>query len=169
MTIAREITDIVVRLEEAASSMPKLWDGRQSILEMKNAGNCQWRQMEWMGFYFEFLCKNAFDGILEMPGMRYGRAEFDAFCNINWDFKAHAINSTAHKIITNDMEAVASAVNEHDHYELILAMSKVEYNDEDRTFKRWHDELKGGTPRRSKVMIDVPKIPDKSIVSLENF
>ena len=222
MTIAQEIADLVARLEEAANGMPKLWDGRQSILEMKNAGNRQWRQMEWMGFYFEFLCENAFDGILEMPGMQYGRTEFDAFSKINWDFKAHAINSATHRIITNDMEAVASTVSEHGHYGLIIAMGKVEYNDEERTFKRLHDELKGGksdyeenriargatsrlrktefvlkgihflcldansleqcggsfqkgfrnsggTPRRSKVMIDVPKIPDESIVSLKNF
>lgn len=222
MAIAKEITDIVVRLEEAANGMPKLWDGRQSILEMKDAGGRQWRQMEWMGFYFEFLCQDAFDGILEMPGMRYGRAEFDAFCKINWDFKAHAINSATHRIIANDMEAVASAVSEHGHYGLILAMGKVEYNDEERSFKRWHDELKGGksdyelnriargaasrlrktefaleeiqflcldadsldqcggsfqqgfrnsddNPRRPKVMIDVRKIPDASIVSLKNF
>ena len=44
MAIAREITDIVARLEEATNGMPKLWDGKQSILKMKNAGNCQWRQ-----------------------------------------------------------------------------------------------------------------------------
>ena len=222
MAIAQEITDIVARLKEATNGMPKLWDGRESILKMKNAGSRQWRQMEWMGFYFEFLCENAFDSILEMLGMRYGRTEFDAFRKINWDFKAHAINSATHRIITNDMEAVASTVSEHGHYGLIIAMGKVEYNDEERTFKRWHDELKGGksdyeenriargatsrlrktefvlegihflgldansldqcggsfqqgfrnfdgNPRRPKVMIDVRKIPDESIVSLKNF
>lgn len=222
MVAVKEITDTVARLEAAANGMPKMWDGRQSILEMKNAGNRQWRQMEWMGFYFEFLCENAFGSILEMPGMRYGRAEFDAFRKINWDFKAHAINTTSRRVITNDKEAVESAVSEHGYYGLIIAVGKVEYNDEERSFKRWHDELKGGksdyelnriargaasrfrktefalekiqflcldadsldqcggsfqkgfrnsggTPRRSKVMIDVPIIPDESIVSLKNF
>lgn len=144
MAVAQEITDIVARLEEAANGMPKLWDGRQSILKMKNAGGRQWRQMEWMGFYFEFLCENAFDSILEMPGMRYGKAEFDAFGTINWDFKAHAVNTTSRRVIINDKEAVESAVSEQGHYGLIIAMGKVEYNDEERTFKRWHDELKGG-------------------------
>ena len=144
MVIGQKITDTVARLEEAANGMPKMWDGRRSILEMKNAGGRQWRQMEWMGFYFEFLCQNAFSGILEMPGMRYGKAEFDAFGTINWDFKAHAVNTTSRRVITNDKEAVESAVSEHGHYGLIIAVGKVEYNDEERSFKRWHDALKGG-------------------------
>ncbi len=31
-------------------SIPKLWDGKTSILEMKNADFNQWKQMEWILF-----------------------------------------------------------------------------------------------------------------------
>ena len=38
------------------ADLPTKWDGKQSILELKNA-NFNWRQMEWWGFYFEYLCR----------------------------------------------------------------------------------------------------------------
>ena len=124
--------------------MPGLWDGREAVLAMKEAGYAHWKQMEWMGFYFQFLCEKTFADILEMPGPRYGRTEFDAFGSIPWDFKAHAANTTGHQVITNDAKAVEKAVAQHGYYGLILAIGFVEYNDEERTFKQWHDALKGG-------------------------
>ena len=38
-------------------------------------------------FYFKFLCQKHFDGIIDIPGKKYGTAEFDAFREISWDFK----------------------------------------------------------------------------------
>ncbi|MCY3615616.1 MAG: hypothetical protein OXH03_11075 [Bacteroidetes bacterium] len=127
--------------------MPSVWDGRESILEMKNGGSRHWRQMEWMGFYFQFLCERHFDGILSMPGKRYGNTEFDAIGKMCWDFKAHAGNSHSHKIITNATDAVEQTLEEYGYYGLVLAVGKVDYNDEERTFKAWHDELKGERSR----------------------
>lgn len=124
--------------------MPTRWDAREAILAMKDAAYPHWRQMEWIGFYFQFLCESAYKGILEMPGKRYGRVEFDAFAEICWDFKAHAANTMRHDLITNDSEAIANAIQEYGYYGLILAIGEVEYNDEERTFKKWHDALKGG-------------------------
>ena len=34
------------------STLPKKVDGKAAILELKQAGY-QWRQMEWIGWYFE--------------------------------------------------------------------------------------------------------------------
>lgn len=147
------LKDTVESLRTASRDIPKFWDGRASILEMKNSGSRQWRQMEWMGFYFEFLCEKTFADILEMPGKRYGKTEFDAFNGISWDFKTHAGNTTTHTIIANDTEAIASTIDEYGYYGLILAMGQVEYNDEERTFKRWHDELKGGPSRYEQLRI----------------
>ena len=144
MVSRAEIGELANTLQNAARQIPKHWDGREAILEMKNSGSRQWRQMEWMGFYFEFLCDKTFASILDMPGKSYGRSKFDAFRKISWDFKTHAANTTNHAIITNDTEAIEQTIDEHGHYGLILAIGEVEYNDEERTFKRWHDELKGG-------------------------
>lgn len=141
--INQEIIDTIERLQNASRNMPKIWDGRSAILEMKEAGSKQWRQMEWMGFYFEFLCENHFDAIIDMPGKKYGNTRFDAFREISWDFKTHAANTTNHTVITNDAKAIVNTISDYDYYGVILAIGEVEYNDEEKTFKKWHDELKG--------------------------
>ena len=33
---------------------PKIIDGKDAILEMKEGNSKNWKQMEWMGFYFEY-------------------------------------------------------------------------------------------------------------------
>lgn len=142
--LPKTITDTVENLRLAAQNIPKVWDGRAAILEMKNAGYKHWRQMEWIGFYFQFLCEKHFDGLVEMPGVTYGRTEFDAFHQISWDFKAHAFNTTTHNVIANDAEAIANTLSDYGYYGLILAVGEVEYNDEERRFKKWHDQLKEG-------------------------
>lgn len=98
--------------------------------------------MEWMGFYFEYLCHKKFSNIIEIPGKKYNNTEFDAFQIISWDFKTHAANTTRHDVVTNDVEAIRNTIKEYDYYGMILAIGEVEYNDEERTFKRWHDEIK---------------------------
>ncbi|MBU4480818.1 site-specific DNA-methyltransferase [Patescibacteria group bacterium] len=124
--------------------IPKLWNGRKSILEMKKANFPHWKQMEWIGFYFQFLCEKYLSKIMKIPGPKYGRVEFDSFKNIPWDFKAHAMNTSSHQIIVNDSEATAKGIKNYGKVGLILALGKVLYNDEDRIFQKWHEALKGG-------------------------
>ncbi len=100
--------------------------------------------MEWIGFYFQFLCNKYLSRSMAIPGPRYGNAAFDGFKEIPWDFKAHAMNTSSHQIIVNDSEATANAVRDYGSVGLILAIGKVLYNDEDRTFQKWHEKLKGG-------------------------
>ncbi len=131
------------KIETHLAEISTEWDGKKAILEMKNNGSRHWRQMEWIGFYFQYLCETHLHPIMEIPGPKYGNPEFDGFMEIPWDFKAHAMNTSSHKIIVNDSEAIASALNEFGAIGLILAMGKVTYNDENRTFQQWHDALKG--------------------------
>jgi len=127
------------------SDIPKFWSGKQVIQEMKKAGFPHWRPMEWIGFYFQFLCGKYLSAIMQIPGPKYGRAEFDGFLKIPWDFNAHAMNTSSHQIIVNDSQAISTGIREYGSVGLILAMGKVEYNDEARTFQKWHTALKGGT------------------------
>lgn len=124
--------------------IPKNWKGKESILEMKKADYNQWKQMEWIGFYFQFLCFKHLSDIMEIPGPKYGNVKFDAFKNVPWDFKAHAMNTSSHQIIVNDSQATADAIKDYKEVGLILALGKVSYNDEKRTFQKWHEKLKGG-------------------------
>lgn len=53
----KKMQDDVDLLQDMLQSIPTFWDGKQSILTLKEH-NYQWRQMEWIGFYFEWLCKD---------------------------------------------------------------------------------------------------------------
>lgn len=126
------------------NNIPQKWDGKSAILEMKNKSFPQWRQMEWIGFYFEFLCRNILSDIMDIPGPKYGNVRFDGFKEIPWDFKAHAANTSSHKVIINDTEALMEAINQFNMVGIIIAIGEVTYNDKDRTFQKWHENLKGG-------------------------
>lgn len=135
---------IAKEISQGFKNIPILWDGRRSILEMKGSGFKQWKQMEWIGWYFQFLCERLLREIIKIPGPKYGNVQFDGLKKIPWDFKAHAINTSSHQIIVNDSEATASAIKDFGCVGLILAMGEVKYNDDKRTFQKWHEALKGG-------------------------
>lgn len=136
----------ILSAKSLLSTLPVIWDGKESVLELKEA-NFNWRQMEWLGFYFEHLCYERLEDSFEIPGDRYGTARtacFDLKGSINWDLKAKAIKSDDHRSILNDTEAMNWSIKEYGAHGLIIALCDVEYNDDDRTFQKWHQELKGG-------------------------
>jgi len=142
--------DDLQKIKAGLVKIPKFWDGKTAILEMKNAGGKHWRQMEWMGFYFEFLCEKYLKNVLSFHEKKYGNVSFDGFGRIPLDFKAHAMNTNSHKIIVNDLEAILSAVEEFGVVGLVIAVGKVKYNDEARVFQKWHQVLKGGKSKYEK-------------------
>lgn len=58
------------------SNIPKIWDGQKCIVEMKKANFSHWKQMEWIGFYFQFLCEKYLCDIMEIPGPKYDNVRF---------------------------------------------------------------------------------------------
>ena len=139
----KKIIDTAEKLRLAFHNMPKVWDGRESILEMKSANFRYWRQMEWMDFYFTFLCQKHFTGIIDIPGKKYGITEFDAFSEISWDFKVDSIDSGAYSVAANDADAIEDTLHDYGYYGTILAIGDMEFDDEETSFKKWHDELRG--------------------------
>lgn len=145
--------DIAEQIVQSLRRSPKYWDGKQSILEMRDAGFPHWRQMEWIGFYFQYLCQKHLSGLVQIPGPKYGNVVFDGFLEIPWDFKAHASNTSSHQVIVNDAEAVSRGIQDYGSVGVILAVGKVEYNDESRSFQQWHNHLKGGISEYEKERI----------------
>ncbi len=139
--LEKKIIDTVEKLRFVSQNMPKVWNGRKSILEMKDANYKHWRRTEWLESYFKFSSEKHFDSILYIPGKIYGVTEFDAFREILWDFKTHAVNTTNHNIVTNDAEAIEATINNYGYYGIILAVGEIEYNDKDGTFKKWQNRL----------------------------
>ena len=123
--------------------LPTDWDGRESILELKDA-DYQWPQMEWWAFYFEYKASLLLQDVCEIPGEKFDNVEFDLKRTVNWDLKAKAIKSDDHKVILNDTAAMRESIVRHGAHGKIIALCDVEYNDEKRSFQQWHDELKGG-------------------------
>jgi len=144
----QEFEKIAKILAHHLENVPRKWDAKSVILEMKNAGSKQWRQMEWMGFYFEFLCDKLLSSGTHFAARDekgvYGNVQFDGFFEIPWDYKVHATNTSSHHVIVNDRVAIESAVEDYGVVGVIMAIGDVEYNDENRTFQKWHSELKGG-------------------------
>ncbi len=137
--------------------MPAVWDGRKAIREMQKAGYPHWKQMEWIGFYFQFLCDTKLPPLIKVPGPKYGRVEFDGFSEIPWDFKVHPnknANGQKNKsVIVNDRLATTNAIKQFGGAGLILAIGDAKYNDEDRSFQIWHQEFKGGLSNYEKQRI----------------
>ena len=58
--------------------IPKFIDGKEAITEMKNGGSRNWRQMEWIGWWFEYFIEGKIKPRLGMMvGPRYGNTTFD--------------------------------------------------------------------------------------------
>ncbi|MBI2635663.1 MAG: hypothetical protein HYW79_03965 [Parcubacteria group bacterium] len=148
---------LAIQLEKLLKKIPAFWDGRKAILEMKGTGYSHWKQMEWIGFYFQFLCDTKLSPLVKIPGPKYNRVEFDGFAEIPWDFKAHpnknATGQENKSIIINDRLATIKAIKQFGEAGLILAIGDAEYNDENRSFQIWHKKLKGGLSNYEKQRI----------------
>lgn len=135
---------------------PVDWDGKMSIQRMRE-DDFQWRQMEWIGFFFEWLCHRVVCPPISVPGPTYGNVTFDGYWNIPWDFKAHVARDAKgleqHRFIVNDQEAIHDAIREHGQLGLIVAIGEATFNDKDGAFKRWHDRLKGERSKYEQIRI----------------
>ena len=144
------ILQISKQIGEQIRNIPKIWDGKKAIVEMKESGYSHWKQMEWIGFYFEYLCQKHLKDIMEFHKIKYGRTSFDGFCEVPFDFKAHALNTEVHNVVINDTEATIKAIEKYGYVIVIMALGKVTYNDEDREFQKWHQKIKGGKSKYEK-------------------
>lgn len=180
----KEVCNIIGPL---VSKIPMSWDGKKCILEMKKDNARNWKQMEWIGWYFEYWCQKNLNKIMEMPfSKKYGSVSFDGYLEIPWDFKSHAIES-GNKIIINDSEAISNAISDFGCMGLILATGSVIYDNQSGDFKKWHDVLKGGksnyetkrivrnAPSRKRKSnmkiskIDLIKIDDELLIKCDSF
>lgn len=133
----------IAKAKHALATLPRVWDGTKSVLELKEA-DYNWRQMEWWAFYFEHLCHERLAGVFQIPGERFGTVGFDLKGCVNWDMKAKAIKSDDHKCILNDCSAIDATIAKYGEHGVLIALCDVEYNDVNRTFQQWHSKLKGG-------------------------
>jgi len=166
-----DLTKTAKRICPIIKKIPKNWDGKKIILEMKENGGRNWKQMEWIGWYFEYWCNRNLKSVMEMPySKKYGNVSFDGYCEIPWDFKVH-VTQSGNKIIVNDLQSIKKAISDFGCIGLIIVIGPVVYDNELQDFKKWHDEQKGkitdyvlknikkGAPsRQRKVSMKISKI-----------
>lgn len=127
--------------------LPHFWDGEDSILFMHDNGSRNWKQMEWPGWYFQFQCEKILKPQcgFDIPGPKFGNVEFDGFNSIPWDFKVHSNNAGQAKVPTNGQSEILQALDKFGKIGFIIACGNVIFDDENASFKAWHDTLKGKT------------------------
>jgi len=139
---AEDITSILLE------KLPQHVDGKDAILELKEA-DYQWRQMEWIGWYYEYKMFSILSETLGGGrGPAYGNMTFDYRRHLVWDLKAHPKHTNKgtpnEPMILNDQEAVESCVAENGGVGFIVVKGEAQF-DNSGEFKIWHDILKGGT------------------------
>lgn len=140
-----DCTQEATRIREILKThLPQNWDGKSCITEMHTAEATHWRQMEWIGWYFQW---KAFDLLTThlggAAGGSYGNSDFDYQNECVWDFKAHVSNSGKPWAILNDSIAIEECIKEHGSVGFIIAEGPAFYNDVQQTFKKWHSEFSG--------------------------
>lgn len=135
-------------LDVLGDTFPKRIDGREAVLELKDA-DYNWKQMEWQGWYFEY---KAFDALTDALGGDIGpvfeSTEFDYQREFVWDLKAHSTTTPSgnerRDMYLNDKTSTEDCIREEGGIGFIVAHGDPEYDDDDRSFYHWHQELKGG-------------------------
>lgn len=151
-------------------TIPLRWDGKSAVLRLKEA-DYQWAQMEWIGFYFEYMAfRNVTSQLGGSVGPKYGHTTFDYQGNFVWDFKAHVSKSGPDWAILNDSEAIEQCIRERGGIGIVIACCDASY-DQDGSFKKWHDDLKGSISRyeSQRIKRKAPSRRRKVSVIISNY
>jgi hypothetical protein len=147
MIISKDLLNDIIN---ALSKIPCKWDAREVYSHWKNTNSPYLRQTEWIGWRFQELCEQYLRPCkkFNFSRQRYGYADFDAFAEIPWDFKAHVLKNPrglqTRKVPGTDKRATLQAIKEYRAAGFILGIGDAVFDDENRSFQRWHDKLKGG-------------------------
>jgi len=98
-------------------AVPTQWDGKDGILEMKETGYPHWRQMEWIGFYFQFLCEKHLKKLFQFQKPRYDKVSFDGFYKIPFDFNTYSfpllLSTSLNLFSTKELHTISAAEVRH--------------------------------------------------------
>ncbi len=143
-------------LSELLPNIPDSISGKEAILQMKSEGSPNWKQMEWIGFWFEHLVsRHLLPAGNDQELSKHGKTTFDLKRQFIWDLKSHPNQSKS--LILNDRSAIEECLKEEVGLGFIILSGDVEY-DKNGEFKIWHDGLKGGTSayEKSRILRNAP-------------
>lgn len=124
-------------------------DGRMAILEMKEAGFPGWQEVEWAGFHAKFLvqkmCREKLNGEIQVYDLDKKRHLVRG--DYAWDTRFHVYDKSD-KIPLGDVKGYSDLVEKHGGIGLLVVDAAVN-TDKNGDFRRWHEELKGGSSEYS--------------------
>jgi hypothetical protein len=137
--------------------------------------DCNWRQMEWIGWYFEHKLFTVLTERMQGgKGPSFGSASFDYQKRFVWDFKTHPCltpkGTLNDPMILNDKEAVDLCIVKNKGLGFIVVHGKAVY-DTTGEFKAWHDELKGGhsSYEKERIRRGAPSRKRKSAFEIDHI
>jgi hypothetical protein len=146
-TVTQEAASII---SDLYASFPQNIDGREAITAMKNNGSKNWKQMEWMGFYFEEKARHSLD---VDRGPTIDGTRFDVQKEYVWDLKTHSryrqSGNKRYEMYLNDAYSMEQCIDDGG-MGFIVAYVEPEYDNDERDFYHWHQELKGGDSKYTK-------------------
>lgn len=124
--------------------IPAEMDGETCVREMRAAGDSNWKQVQWQGFYFEMIARRELNKQIGGTRQRLFNTDFDYVRNFVWDMKAHSSENergqATNECILNDARATEKAI-EDSGLGFIILTGKPLY---DMEFTRWHKAFRGG-------------------------
>lgn len=138
---------LIKLINELKAEMPSQIVGKDCV-EFLKENDYNWKQMEWSGWWFDFIAKKCLKNITgNCDEPRYGNTTFDGMIDgIDVDFKTHATHNhrgvTNHVVQCNDWEATGESLKKNGKMYYIVLDIDYDY-DNDGSFKRWHDYMKG--------------------------
>lgn len=145
---ARPLDEADALLAVLADAIDGAWEGRACVEMMREAEYRNWRQTEWIGWFFEFLgipaLINAFGG----GPRRVLNTSFDYALRSTWDLKAHSTGREDGAIL-NDLDAVSACLDEHGGLGFIVLSGEPDYSN-GIAFDLWHRAQRGAPPASPK-------------------
>lgn len=146
-TVTQEAASII---SDLYASFPQYIDGKEAITSMKENNSNNWKQMEWMGFYFEEKARENLD---VDRGPTIDGTRFDVQKEYVWDLKTHSrytqSGNKRYDMYLNDAYSMEQCID-NSGMGFIVAYVEPEYDNDERDFYHWHQELKGGDSQYTK-------------------
>lgn len=136
----------ISKITNVLSNMEKIWDGVESGKEMLSAGDKNWQQIEWIGWFFEFWAKQNLNKYFDIHNniSSSDRSLFDAHNIFPWDFKTHvkynAEGAPNKETPLNDKEAIDNALTKYGKIGIIIVEGEAEFGEK---YESWRMEAKG--------------------------
>lgn len=131
-----------------ADAITGYWDGRTCVETMRSSEYRNWRQTEWVGWYFEYLGVPALVDAFGGGPRKVLNTSFDYSLRSTWDLKAHGTGKERGAIL-NDLDAIDACLLEGTGLGFIVLTGDSDFTDS-ASFDTWHREQRGASERHER-------------------